>query len=153
MKKKRNNQSKQKISVTRVLLFPGGPPGQVGRGRRHPASGAQRDGHHVLVTAAGQAGQQCQGDPVLHGNCSHTHPSPPKQEVDFLFVRFSSLRSLYLIFFQDLVSLCNFHNYDNLRHFAKKLDPRREGGDQRVGLHPLLRTYTQQREWSRSYKI
>lgn len=35
-------------------------------------------------------------------------------------------------YLQDLVSLCNFHNYDNLRHFAKKLDPRREGGDQRV---------------------
>lgn len=34
--------------------------------------------------------------------------------------------------FQDLVSLCNFHNYDNLKHFVKKLDPRREGGDQRV---------------------
>ncbi|XP_028835383.1 glutaminase a isoform X3 [Denticeps clupeoides] len=34
-------------------------------------------------------------------------------------------------FCTDLVQLCNFHNYDNLRHFAKKLDPRREGGDQR----------------------
>lgn len=37
-----------------------------------------------------------------------------------------------ILLFQDLVSVCNFHNYDNLRHFAKKLDPRREGGDQRV---------------------
>lgn len=34
--------------------------------------------------------------------------------------------------FQDLVELFNFHNYDNLRHFAKKYDPRREGGEQRV---------------------
>ncbi|KAK1789179.1 hypothetical protein P4O66_015118, partial [Electrophorus voltai] len=38
-------------------------------------------------------------------------------------------------FCTDLVSLFNFHNYDNLRHFAKKLDPRREGGDQRFPPH------------------
>ncbi|XP_072275252.1 glutaminase kidney isoform, mitochondrial [Pyxicephalus adspersus] len=47
-------------------------------------------------------------------------------------------------FCQDLVGLCNFHNYDNLRHFAKKLDPRREGGDQRVKsvINLLFAAYT-----------
>lgn len=42
---------------------------------------------------------------------------------------------------QKLVSLFNFHNYDNLRHFVKKRDPRRQEGDERVccTLHPCVR--------------
>lgn len=45
----------------------GRPSSQVRSLGGDPAGGAQRDGNHVLVAAAGQAGKLGQRDPVLHG--------------------------------------------------------------------------------------
>lgn len=109
----------------------------------------------MLVTAAGQSWKQRQGDTILRGDdcqfykiCKKKKEKIEKQLFDlhifvkkglqivverqfFFFVLFLP-RNVVRYLLQKLVSLFNFHNYDNLRHFVKKQDPRRQERDERV---------------------